>query len=352
MNSTPGDARVNGEQPPHVSLVAPRSGAADPTLVVVWTAKGAMGTTLMTARSTDGGRTFSRTAIVPGTDAAGNRGWEATAVDKSGRLNVIWLDHRELAQGDSMGDMSHHMDPNMSASMKMDSVAKAQLSKLYFARLGDGSAPRAIAAGVCYCCKTALAVGPDGSVYAAWRHVYPGNLRDIAFTVSRDGGHAFAPPVRVSEDKWEIDGYPENGPAIAVDGQNHVHVVWPTLVGQSNGSAGALALFYTVSRDGRQFAPRQTLPTEGTPRHVQMAVARDGSLAIVWDETVDNVRRVVYARGSIASDGHVQFRRQVLGGSESAVYPALAVTPNGLFVAAVSGAAADSVIRFTRIHTE
>jgi len=24
--------------------------------------------------------------------------------------------------------------------------------------------------------------------FAAWRHVYPGNIRDIAFTVSRDGG--------------------------------------------------------------------------------------------------------------------------------------------------------------------
>ena len=36
VNSTPGDARVNGEQPPRVAL-ASRKG--DPEIVVIWTAK-------------------------------------------------------------------------------------------------------------------------------------------------------------------------------------------------------------------------------------------------------------------------------------------------------------------------
>ena len=67
-------------------------------------------------------------------------------------------------------------------------------------------------------------------LYAAWRHVYPGNMRDMAFTVSRDGGATFAPPLRVSEDKWVLEGCPDDGPAIAVDGRSHVHLVWPTLV--------------------------------------------------------------------------------------------------------------------------
>ena len=57
---------------------------------------------------------------------------------------------------------------------------------LLFAGTVTGSA-RALTSGVCYCCKTSLAIA-DGSVYAVWRHVYPGNMRDIAFTVSRDGG--------------------------------------------------------------------------------------------------------------------------------------------------------------------
>jgi hypothetical protein len=50
--------------------------------------------------------------------------------------------------------------------------------------------------------KTTIAAARDGAIYAAWRHVYPGNVRDIAVTMSRDGGRTFAPPVRISDDKW------------------------------------------------------------------------------------------------------------------------------------------------------
>ena len=76
-------------------------------------------------------------------------------------------------------------------------------SQLYVASLDGSVAPKGVTGGVCYCCKTAIAAGPANSLYLAWRHVYPGNMRDIAFTVSRDGGKSFAPPVRVSEDKWQ-----------------------------------------------------------------------------------------------------------------------------------------------------
>ena len=69
-----------------------------------------------------------------------------------------------------------------------------------------------IATGVCFCCKTAVAVDARGAVYAAWRHIFPGSMRDIAFAKSIDGGKHFSPLVRVSEDKWELNGCPEDGP--------------------------------------------------------------------------------------------------------------------------------------------
>ena len=57
----------------------------------------------------------------------------------------------------------------------------AKRSGLYYAQVGGRvSAERLLARGVCYCCKTAVAAGPDNRIAAAWRHVYPGNLRDIA----------------------------------------------------------------------------------------------------------------------------------------------------------------------------
>ena len=36
-----------------------------------------------------------------------------------------------------------------------------------------------VQANVCFCCKTAIATAGE-HVYAAWRHIYPGSLRDIA----------------------------------------------------------------------------------------------------------------------------------------------------------------------------
>src|SRR6516162_241171 len=53
VNNVEGDARLNGEQPPHVALVP--SAGREPSIVVVWTTKGAIGTKLLQARSEDGG---------------------------------------------------------------------------------------------------------------------------------------------------------------------------------------------------------------------------------------------------------------------------------------------------------
>ena len=139
---------------------------------------------------------------------------------------------------------------------RTDGVARAQLSKLFFGRLSSPGSARALTGGVCYCCKTAIATGSDGSIHAAWRHVYPGNIRDIAFTMSADGGRSFTPPVRVSEDRWVLDGCPENGPAIAVDASRRIHVVWPTLIpGRTPTSEPTLGLFYARHGTGVSSRP-------------------------------------------------------------------------------------------------
>jgi hypothetical protein len=126
--------------------------------------------------------------------------------------------------------------------------------------LNEPASARAIAPGVCYCCKTSVATGANGTIVAAWRHVYPGNIRDIAVAKSSDGGRTFGAPVRVSEDDWVLDGCPENGPAVAIDQTNAIHVVWPTLVRGSAGAEETLALVYAASKDGQRFTTRQQIP--------------------------------------------------------------------------------------------
>jgi hypothetical protein len=185
-----------------------------------------------------------------------------------------------------------------------------------------------------------VAIGGDGSIFAAWRQVFPGNLRDIAFTMSRDGGRSFAPPTKVSDDRWELNGCPENGPALAVDVSNAIHVLWPTLVkGTAADAEPALALFHAVTRDGRTFSPRERIQTEGTPRHPQL-VATSRELSATWDEEIDGGnRRVVFAR-SLGS------AREILS-SARAQTPVFADTGSGVVIAWAEGAD-KSVIRVTR----
>ena len=328
VNDVEGSASLSLEQPPRVSLVT-RTGK-DPSIVVVWTAKSKEGTRVLVSRSEDGGVSFTPSAVVSGSDAPGNRGWVSTAVDRIGHVIAVWLDHREMAAGH---DHSSH-------APQSDSAVRAQASKLYFATVDGLSSAQPLTGGVCYCCKTAVTVGPDGAIYAAWRHVYPGNIRDIAFTVSRDGGSSFAAHVRVSADRWMLDGCPENGPALAVGPDNIVHVLWPTLVPATRpDSEPSLALFHAVTRDARTFSKRERVATDGTPRHPQL-VSTSRGMAAAWDEEVDGgARRVVFMSG-LAHD------REVLSAARAQT-PALAATVDGFIIAWTEGTDA-STIRVTR----
>jgi hypothetical protein len=178
--------------------------------------------------------------------------------------------------------------------------------------------------------------------------VYPGNVRDIAFTMSRDGGRTFAPPITLSDDGWVLDGCPENGPALAIDDRNRVHVVWPTLVpGPTAGSEPTLALFYAMSSDGRRFTPRQRIPTDGVPRHPQIIVNARGGLVVTWDEQSNGSRRIALARGTVGTSG-VQFARAVVSDAVRASYPVIATTQDGIVAAWTSGPATQSVLRVQR----
>jgi len=350
VNEVPRQAQVNGEQPPRVVFVPRGSGAPD--IVVVWTAKGSSGTSILTARSSDGGRTFGKASVVGGSDAPGNRGWESVAANRSGSILTLWLDHRDLTPKPGVAAMNHAEHQHVpSGENTADGFTRAQLSQLFAARLGDARSGRSVARGVCYCCKTALASDDAGGFYAAWREVYEGNIRDIAFAKSTDGGRTFSAPVRVSDDNWVLDGCPENGPAIAVDAAKRIHVVWPTLVPAAtpNGPP-TLALFYATSVDGRRFTPRQRIPTEGVPRHPQIALGSSRQLMVVWDEQSSGTRNIALARGTIDEHGTARFSRGTVRDSVPGNYPFVAATDSGTIIGWTSGASGKSVIRTRRLQ--
>jgi hypothetical protein len=337
VNDQPGTARLGGELPPRVALTRARDAAAPPGIVVAWGAKDAK-TEIRLARSADGGKTFTPSTRVSKADADGDRGWHAVTLDARGTPHVLWLDHRALAARPKGGAHDHH-------AMDM-----SQFSGLYHAG-GSDAAEREITKGVCYCCKTAFVRGDDGALYAAWRHVYPGNIRDIAFTMSRDGGRTFTSPIRVSEDNWQLAGCPDDGPAMAVGGDGTIHLVWPTVIG---GDSPQGAIFYSSSKDGRTFTARQRVPTLGAPKPSHPQIIISGTdLIVAWDEVVNGVRQASARPLRVDGSGGATFGDVIpLGAGEdsSSSYPVLAATSRGVLAVVTRGTGAGTAVFVERVR--
>jgi hypothetical protein len=345
VNDRDGDVSANNEQPPRAAISGP---AGKPTLTVLWSKRDAGSERtrrdeIWMARSTDGGRTFSPARTTHDQSFSGARGWESLAASSDGRVHAVWLDGRDAER--KMADAAAHTGMAHKGLPPQD---------IYHGSIApDGRVVESlIATGVCFCCKTAVAVDGRGSVYAAWRHIFAGSMRDIAFARSTDAGSRFGPLVRVSEDNWELNGCPEDGPALGVDQAGTIHVAWTTLITDREQQK---ALFYATSKDGTTFSPRARVPTDGVtnPGHPQLALTGNG-VALVWDEIVNRVRRVSIgrsARGELKAP-------EVLSGSESASHPVIARSGNDLLVAWTSRAstatsASDpSQIRLTRVRID
>ncbi len=338
VNDRAGTARLGGEMAPRVAFVPLKGGTA--AIEVLWTSRD-VGTTLRMARSLDGGRTFGASRELQGEKATGDRGWAAFASDSRGGAHAIWLDHRRLATEGTTAGTHHHTSTATSSRDASSGFAMAQSSGLYYS---NGSGERELAKGVCYCCKTALSTAPDGTLFAAWRHVYTDNTRDIAFTVSRDGGRTFAPPARVSEDHWRLDGCPDDGPAMAVDATGMVYLVWPTVVTQPQAHK---AMFFASTHDGRVFTPRvRVSPIGRNIAHPQIATSPEGDLVALWDEIVSGQRRVFLSRRTA---GGTFALPEALTGNATASYP-VSIFADGAFVVAwTEGGGDNSKIAVRRV---
>ena len=283
VNRQPGVATAwRGDQP---SLAV----APDGTLHVLWTARvdagEKHGTEVYLSSSTDRGRSFATEVKVNDDKGTTDHGMHSLAIAADGRIYAAWLDERNVhVPKPSTKGEGHHMESNRD---------------LYLAYSTDGgrsfSANKKVASEACPCCKTALTVSQDGTVYAGWRQVLPGSFRHIAVAGSTDGGKSFSTPVIVSDDHWVLQGCPVSGPSLAVDrSSGNLKVVW-----YAAGENSAAGVYFAESKDkGHSFSPRQLLSQEtvrGTP-------ALAGSIAL-WQtsETAETKMRSLGNAGSALS---------------------------------------------------
>jgi hypothetical protein len=272
VNPRAGEATAWRGDPPGVAV------AADGSVYVVWTARAGTtphATTLFLSTSRDRGKSFAAPVKVNDDARECVHGMHSLAVGRDGRVLVAWLDERNAGAHASMQHDGGASKPGAQTdSMKAGSGHGEQNRELYFAASTDGgrsfSKNRLVASEACPCCKTALAASADGRVYVGWRQVLPGDFRHIAVAASSDGGASFAAPTVVSDDRWELQGCPVSGPALAAGERGSLRVLWFTA-----GEAGRPGLYDAESSDGgRTFAPRRVV-REGNLRGTPVLL-RDG----------------------------------------------------------------------------
>ncbi|HEX6587855.1 MAG TPA: sialidase family protein [Longimicrobiales bacterium] len=314
VNDVAGDAAAHGQAPAQVAV------GPDGAVYVMWQnnehieGRRFPASDLRFARSSDGGRTFEP-AIHVNDDADGepaSHTFHDLVVAHDGTIYASWIDGRGHAHG---ADGHAAGGPDIRVARSTDGGRT----------FGPGTI---VVSGACPCCRTNLAVGPDGAVYVAWRHVFEGSVRDIVVARSSDGGTAFGEPVRVHEDGWVFDGCPHAGPSIAVDGAGALHVVWFT------GTQRRPGVFHATSRDGgRTFGEPRALATgEFVPTsQVSLAPAADG-VWIAYEENAGDGPRIRVAHAGASGAAHVTQLDAPAG-----MLPSLAARGDALAVAWLDG---------------
>ena len=265
---------------------------------------------LITAYSADGGKTWSR-----GTSPAGDERHDgqsyADIAAREGRFHLAWLDTRGGTQG------------------------------VRYATSADGGASWqhnvALQPGSCECCWSTVLAGPRDAVYALYRAKSP---RDMAMSISRDGGTQWSAPAIVGNFNWQSEACPHTGGALALSGQTGAETLHALVWTGKDGarglhvlSAAAVQPAWTKPvRLGGEFAQRGDL------------AARGDEVVAVWDEPGARASAIFLAR---SLDGGASWSQPSRLSAETAhaVYPRVVATRSNLLVAWTEAVGSESRLR-------
>lgn len=340
IRDTLGPIEAHGEAPPKIAY------AADGSLYAAYTVgrvvRGARfpQSALRLVKSTDEGKSWSApVTVTDGEEAFGAHSFHALHIASDGTIYASWLGTPPRTPGvvaQAGARLQGPSDPKADASGHAQHMSASDAPKTgsWIARSTDGGrtfSPRVrVDVGeACPCCRTALASDRSGALFMAWRHVYPGNIRDIVVAKSVDHGATWGVPARVHADDWKFDGCPHAGPSVAVDAAGVIHIGWWT------GKEGRAGVFYAKSKDGaKTFDPPVALGVApaSRPAHVQLALATNDRIVAAWDDGTRQIPQIVVR---VSRDGGESFSDAVTvsAAGRAASFPVIGVAGDSLSIA-------------------
>jgi hypothetical protein len=234
---------------------------------------------ILTARSTDGGASWSD-PVSPHRDlTATEHGFVSYFAESPDAAGLVWLDGRAMA----------------------GAAADEAAMSLRSAILGpDGRLSERVVLDdrVCECCRTAAAMASGGPV-VVYRDRSGDEIRDHAVVRRGPGGWQRSRPVHV--DGWQIRGCPVNGPALVADGRR-LATAWFTMAEQRP------RVHVAVSENaGKSFRVVDTLGVGTALGRVDLALI-DGGFMLSWLDESDGsglVRLAAYDWQGTATGGSV-----------------------------------------------
>ncbi|GLX78768.1 lipoprotein [Thalassotalea insulae] len=214
--------------------------------------------------SLDNGQSFAVATTINDDGLLAGHSFNEMQVSDSGKVSLIWLDSRD----------------------KVLAADKSAVngSSIYFAegwpRKNDlAFNNQRLVSGTCQCCRLAFDTNQQGEAALLWRHIYQQNTREFAL-LTLDGKKE---PVKVSDDRWQINGCPHQGGALSIDRNNRYHMTW-----YNQGEKGK-GIFYAYSDDqGSHLSQPLAFGNNGKNAAHPHMLSWKNRVDIVWLEANDS----------------------------------------------------------------
>ena len=136
-----------------------------------------------------------------------------------------------------------------------------------------------------------LAIGPASQIHLAWADRSSGTW-EVYYARSTDGGVTFSEPIPIDT---EATGVARGHPSLAVDSDGSVHIAWEEIRSKD------WDIYYARSDDGETFSAPVRVDdsvTDTDQARPALAVGRDGSVHLVWQDSRNGDWDIYYARST------------------------------------------------------